>query len=56
MDEHDRNALQPVDQTPQHHFLFHIFRLDKAEHPMPPQRSAPLLSKLLRVFKDNRRA
>ncbi|MBQ1280906.1 MAG: hypothetical protein IIY16_01505 [Oscillospiraceae bacterium] len=56
MDEHDRNAMQPGKKMPQHHFLFHIFRLDKAEHPMSPQRSTPLLHKLLRVFKESGRA
>ena len=30
----------------QHHFLFHIFRMDKAEHPMPEHRAVRLLSRL----------
>ena len=24
---------------PRRHFLYHIFRMDKAEHPMPPRRA-----------------
>lgn len=37
----------------QHHFLFHIFRMDKEENPMPTAR-AEILMKLLRsIFTDN---
>ena len=35
------------------HFLFHIFRLDKAENPMPQNQAEILLHYLKSVFMDN---
>lgn len=36
-----------------HHFLFHIFRMDKAENPMPRNQAETLLHYLKSVFMDN---
>ena len=40
-------------ETKRHHFLFHIFRMDKAENPMPQNRVEILLHYLKSVFMDN---
>ena len=40
-------------ETKRHHFLFHIFKKDKAEHPMPQNQAATLLHYLKSVFMDN---
>ena len=37
----------------QHHFLFHIFRLDKAQNPMPSDRIKSLLRYLKKVLSDS---
>ncbi len=42
-----------IHETGQHHFLFHIFRMDKAENPMPQNRAELLLQYLKNVFMDN---
>ena len=34
----------------QHHFLFHIFRMDQAENPMPPKRAESLFNYLMHVL------
>ena len=34
----------------EHHFLFHIFRLDRAENPMPRSRAESLLQYLKQFF------
>ena len=44
-----------MNETPErkeHHFLFHIFRMDKEENPMPQNRAEPLLRYLKKVFAD----
>ena len=38
-------------QETQRHFLFHIFRMDKAENPMPQKQAENLLRYLKSVFK-----
>ena len=38
----------------QHHYLFHIFRMDKAENPMPESRAETLLKCLRTVFENKR--
>ena len=40
-------------ETKRHHFLFHIFRMDKAENPMPQNQATALLHYLKSVFMDN---
>ena len=40
-------------ETKRHHFLFHIFKRDKAENPMPQNRAETLLHYLKSVFMDN---
>ena len=40
-------------ETKRHHFLFHIFKIDKAENPMPQNQAETLLHYLKRVFMDN---
>ena len=40
-------------ETKRHHFLFHIFRMDKTENPMPQSRAETLLHYLKSVFMDN---
>ena len=40
-------------ETKRHHFLFHIFRMDKAENPMPQNQAERLLHYLKSVFMDN---
>ena len=40
-----------------HHFLYYVFKIDKAENPMPPNKSEKLLNslkKLLNTNKENR--
>lgn len=37
-----------------HHFLYHIFRLDKAENPMPRQRREPLAHQVQKWFRDKK--
>ena len=39
-------------ETKRHHFLFHIFRMDKAENPMPQNQAETLLHYLKSVFMD----
>ena len=34
----------------EHHFLFHIFRLDREENPMPRNRAESLLQSLKQLF------
>ena len=36
-----------------HHFLYYIFKADKAANPMPEKRAETLLDMLKRVFKSN---
>ena len=43
-------------ETKRHHFLFHIFRMDKAENPMPQNQAETLLHYLKSVFMDNEKA
>ena len=40
-------------ETKRHHFLFHIFKMDKAENPMPQNQAERLLHYLKSVFMDN---
>jgi hypothetical protein len=35
-----------------HHFLYYIFKADKAANPMPADRAETLLNKLKRIFKN----
>lgn len=44
----DQNKTNAQEQK-KHHFLFHIFRLDKAENPMPHTRAEALLRHLKNV-------
>jgi len=44
----DQNKNQ-MTETKKHHFLFHIFRMDKAENPMPKNRAEALLQYLKSV-------
>ena len=37
----------------QHHYLFHIFRMDKDENPMPQNKVESLLQYLKNVLTDN---
>ena len=37
------NHESQMPEQPHRHFLFHIFRLDKAENPMPENKAASLL-------------
>ena len=42
-----------MNETPErkeHHFLFHIFRMDKAENPMPKNKAAELFQLLKSNF------
>lgn len=39
-----------MNERNEHHFLFHIFRLDREENPMPRARVASLLQYLNRFF------
>ena len=41
-------------ENKQHHFLFHIFKMDKAENPMPQKTMEALLHYLKSVFMDNK--
>ena len=36
-----------------HHFLFHIFRMDKEENPMPQLKAETLLNQIKLIFKTN---
>ena len=38
-------------QGGRHHFLYHIFKMDKAAHPMPENRVAGLLQQLKNICK-----
>lgn len=40
-------------EAKRHHFLFHIFKMDKAENPMPQSQAETLLHYLKSVFMDN---
>lgn len=40
-------------ETKRHHFLFHIFRMDKVKNPMPQNQAETLLHYLKSVFMDN---
>ena len=40
-------------ENKRHHFLFHLFEVDKAENPMPQKRAKTLLHYLKSVFTDN---
>lgn len=40
------------EETKRHHFLFHVFRMDKAANPMPPGRVNTLLHCLKCVYLD----
>ena len=40
----------------QHHFLFHLFRMDKEEHPMPEHRAARLLLLMKQTFEKTNRS
>ena len=42
----------PMKQENRHHFLYHIFRMDKAENPMPGNRALPLRQLLKQVFQE----
>lgn len=46
------NAL-PTHFLHRHHFLYHIFRMDKAENPMPPSRAETVLQYVKRAFNDH---
>ena len=48
MPQDHKNTTPPA----AHHFLFHIFRLDKELHPMPGQQAERLLQYLKQVFSD----
>ena len=37
---------------PQKHFLFHIFRMDKADNPMPANRAAAVLQAIRAILAD----
>ena len=38
------------DERNEHHFLFHIFRLDREENPMPRHKAESLLQYLMQLF------
>ena len=40
----------PMNERNEHHFLFHIFRLDREENPMPRNRAESLLQCLKQLF------
>ena len=40
-------------EAKRHHFLFHIFKMDKAENPMPQSQAETLLHYLKSVFTAN---
>lgn len=40
-------------EAKRHYFLFHIFKMDKAENPMPQSQAETLLHYLKSVFMDN---
>ena len=40
----------PMNERNEHHFLFHIFRLDREENPMPRLKAESLLQKLQQFF------
>ena len=40
-------------ENKRHHFLFHIFKMDKAENPMPQNQAENLLHYIKSVFMDN---
>ena len=42
-------------EQPKRHFLFHIFRMDKEEHPMPKKQADSLLVQLKTVFSDTKK-
>lgn len=39
-------------ENTRHHFLYHIFRMDKAENPMPHSRALSLGQLLKQVFRE----
>lgn len=39
-----------MNERNEHHFLFHIFRLDREENPMPRLKAESLLQKLQQFF------
>ena len=41
-----------IQETKQHHFLFHVFKMDKAEHPMPKNQADSLMQYLKNVVVD----
>lgn len=41
-------------ETKEKHFLFHIFRMDREEHPMPPGRAEMLRKFLKTVFAEKK--
>jgi hypothetical protein len=43
-----------TNKTKRHHFLFHLFKMDKAENPMPKDQAESLLSYLKSVFSDKK--
>ncbi len=53
-------ANSPKKKNNGHHFLFHVFRMDKEENPMPTPQTENLLHQLRLIFikksmTDNRR-
>lgn len=38
----------------QRHFLFHVFRMDKEENPMPTNQAEALLQRLRKMFKNEK--
>lgn len=42
-----------MSEDKRHHFLFHIFRMDKEENPMPSNRADLVLQLLKSIFADN---
>ena len=45
---------KPEQNGKQHHFLFHIFRMDKAENPLPPNQAETMLQRLKKLLQNKK--
>lgn len=47
------NPNKPEENEKKYHFLFHIFRMDKAENTLPAKQAETMLQRLRKLLQNN---